>query len=381
MKKLFFISGAVFVASGLFLMVYVFVFKETNPATAQPPRSQNDGRNIFGDDEDVPPAPPAIRLVVDEEVVGPFVDRQNERIVLYSKQTGHAFVILPDTGGRERLSNEEISGIADVHWSPDANFAILTLVYDGAKRFAIHIPASGDRIEVPTDVEDIAWSLNDNQLLYKTFDVENEERLLWIAQSDLSDAKKLSVVPFRYENIRHIPRTALIALWSAPDANSQTQLSTVPLTGGDPVNLFSDRYGADFSFSPNGQRILVSSSIEQGGTQMVLGTINRDGADYTNLDFPTMVDKCAWSIDSKTIYCALPGGTHDAQLPNAWDNGEYRTKDTFWSIDVQTGKKQRIVEIEEITQRYDADDVFLSPTEDAFFFVNRYDGKLYAIDL
>ena len=45
----------------------------------------------------------------------------------------------------------------------------------------------------------------------------------------------------------------------------------------------------------------------------------------------------------------MPGNIPDsAILPNDWQEGKITTSDTFWKIDVSTGKKERLVDPEKI---------------------------------
>ena len=50
-------------------------------------------------------------------------------------------------------------------------------------------------------------------------------------------------------------------------------------------------------------------------------------------------------------------------------------------MDISSGKAERIVDIKDIKDSYDATGMFLSPSEDILFFINKIDGKLYGINL
>ena len=60
---------------------------------------------------------------------------------------------------------------------------------------------------------------------------------------------------------------------------------------------------------------------------------------------------------------------HSAVLPNDWQEGKVRTSDTFWKMDVSTGKKERLVDPEKIDGSYDVLYPFLSQDEKSLFFV------------
>jgi len=67
-------------------------------------------------------------------------------------------------------------------------------------------------------------------------------------------------------------------------------------------------------------------------------------------------------------------------LPNDWQEGKISTVDTFWKIDVGSGKKERLVDPEKISGSFDAINLFLSPDAKTLFFTNKADGKLYKLN-
>ena len=110
--------------------------------------------------------------------------------------------------------------------------------------------------------------------------------------------------------------------------------------------------------------------------------MNGNGGEFQSLSLPTFVSKAAWSKDSRTIYYALPGGLPDsATLPNDYFDKPLITKDTFWKMDVGTGKKTRLTDLKDVAQSFDSSDLFMSPKEDILFFTDRTTHRLYRIDL
>jgi hypothetical protein len=110
--------------------------------------------------------------------------------------------------------------------------------------------------------------------------------------------------------------------------------------------------------------------------------MNADGNQFQSLGFTTFASKCVWSADSKYLFCALPGDiSENAILPNDWQEGKLRTADTFWKIEVSSGKKARLIETKKIYGSFDALNPFLSKDEKTLFFVNKVDGKLYKLSL
>ncbi len=113
---------------------------------------------------------------------------------------------------------------------------------------------------------------------------------------------------------------------------------------------------------------------------MVLGIANENGGEYRGFRFATSVKKCAWSKDSRFVYCAMMGGFPSyAILPDEWEEGKYNSEDLFWKIDTESGKMERIIEKEEIPQVVDAVNLFLDKSEQYLFFIDRISGGLFRI--
>jgi len=150
--------------------------------------------------------------------------------------------------------------------------------------------------------------------------------------------------------------------------------------------IVSGKFGADYKWSPDGNRVLVSFVGSQGGSDIKMGVLGKDGGDIIDLNAPTFVSKCAWSKDNVNVYCSLPSTslTENSVLPNDYQSGKATTADTFWKINVSTIEKERVVTLEnlkKVGENFDATNLFLSPEEDSLFFVDRSNGKLYGIDL
>ena len=148
------------------------------------------------------------------------------------------------------------------------------------------------------------------------------------------------------------------------------------------MEILKDKFGADLLWSPDGANAAVSFSDEKGGHKTQLALMNSQGGEFQTLMMATFATKCTWSADSKTLYCTLPGNIPDsAILPNDWLEGKISSADTFWKIDIASGKRDRLVDPEKIEGVYDALNPFLSKDEKSLFFVNKSDGKLYKLGL
>jgi hypothetical protein len=383
-KKIFVISTTLLAVVLFFFGVYNFVFKKdsiniksgNNTVVKKENNAPKEEKGLFEKAE-------KISVMTTEAVISPSIDRNKEMIVYHTAENGNVIKKSFD-GKEERIdSSAEVSGLLEAFWSSSESKAILKINNRGNEYFDLYDYASNTDKEFKGGVDTLVWTNLGDKVLYKYFESGSGRRTLNIANPDGSDWKVLADVTDRKLSIAQIPQTSTISFWNSPNAFENTSLRTVSLLGGEVKTIFSNKFGADYLWSPNGEKILVSASDSKGSNKISLGIANAGGGEYENLNIPTLVNKCVWSKNSKTVYYALPNSIPEGEvMPNSYLDKKIITQDTFWKLEISSGKKERLVGLDEIKKSYDASDLFLSPNEKSLFFVNRADGdKLYRIDL
>jgi hypothetical protein len=373
-KKVFFLCLFIFFITLLLWGVYNLSFKKTETPKPAPVAT-------------TPVTPsksePAISLVTDESVISPVIDPSGTYIKYYSHDTGKVYRIDLDGKNKGTISSQELDGLNNVLWSPDQTKAINEFTSpDGQPQFFSYSYATQKAIPIKKNTDEIAWQSNSGKIFYKYYDATANKRSLNIADPDGSHWASLTDIDYRNISIAQIPKSGIVSFWNKPDAMTETIFQSMPIVSGEKKTILQGKFGADYLWSPDGNNILVSTTDVRGGSKMQLSVMNSNGGEYKGLDMPTMVSKCTWSKDNKTVYCALPGNIPaSAIMPNEYINKKFDTTDTFWKIDTKTGKKDRIIEAEKIGNRYDATQMFFNQDESKLFFINRTDGKLYSIVL
>ncbi|MFA7208671.1 MAG: hypothetical protein WC120_00140 [Parcubacteria group bacterium] len=325
----------------------------------------------------------AIEPLTDEAVLSPALSPDGASIRYYSKTNGKAYVINLSDRDQRVISEKELIGLSDIIWSPDRSKVISEFsTASGRSKFFLYDYAQNKGTQLKDNLDTVVWQ-NNEKLFYKYFDAKTQERTLNFADPDSSNWQKITDLAMKDLLIAPIPRTSLVSFWNKPDAFTETLMQSSPVLGGEKREIVKGKYGADYLWSQDGNSLLVGSVDSKGGSKLQLGVTNSLGGEYRNLGIPTLVSKCAWSKNNKSIYYALPGAipTSGTILPNDYLAGKFRTNDTFWKIDIATGEKSRLVDLEKITTAYDAADLFLDPDESLLFFTNQIDGKLYKITL
>ncbi len=111
---------------------------------------------------------------------------------------------------------------------------------------------------------------------------------------------------------------------------------------------------------------------------------NRAGVTLTKLPFLTLPSKC--TFDDVVLYCALPNTFPTrARLPEDYSQERFYTADALISYDTTTGSARvlyesgAVIDAEQLTVR-DGGSTSLTTSKE-LLFRNRYDGKLYSLQL
>lgn len=374
MKKVFIISAILLVVVLVFLGVYNFAFKKNEAAVQRP----------VSEPEKVAATPikmEKIKALSSSAVLGAVFDKKTAGVKYYDANTGFVWEVSANDQGKQQITNTKVLGLKNVLWSPGLNKVLTTIQKDGQNSFFEYDYSLQKAVPLKNGIDTVVWDNLGTKILYKFFDATAKKATLNIANPDGSGWQKIADVNIRNLSIAQIPFTPLVSYWNAPNAAQETLLRAVSLTGGEPRVILTGRYGADYLWSPDGTMALVSSLASKESRNVVLGLVGMDGK-YQDLGIPTLASKCVWSKDSKTIYYALPGEIPaDAIMPNDYQENKFNTDDTFWKMDVTTGKKDRIIEVSEINGKYDSSQIFLSEAEGVLYFVNKTDQKLYRLIL
>lgn len=378
MKKIFIILAVLFAITFVFWGVYNFVFhKDSVAQKTQDAQKQAQKTAEFLTEKK---AQGKVYALVEEGVLGAIYDKKKDKIIYWTKKDGLAWEMEMDGKNKKQLSNQKIANLHTVNWNNEKNKAILTTEGNGEKKFLVYDFDNNTTEEIKKNADLIVWDNSGTKIVYKYFDVKTGKRSLNIAEQNGSNWKELvKDEPFKKLNIKAVPQTSMIAFWNMPVANEESKLQIVSAVSGETKTVLSGKFGADYLWSPEGDKALVSS-LSQDKKRITLGSVDLNGK-YVDLSVPTFVQKCVWSQDKKTVYLALPGGMpENANLPDDYTANKFNTKDTFWKLDVTTGTKERFLEIADLKEGYDATELFLSASEDALFFVNKTNGFLYRID-
>ncbi len=366
MKKIFILASVIFVLTTTFWGVYHFVFQKRNNLKIDNVISTNSKKKekIFSiSDKKVIPD-----IIIDKSKDLIYFYSPYNQVIYESSFNGESVRVL------DKLKN---SKIVKLNWSPNGK----KLIYQTANGdFYLKKINEDDEVKLKKGLDLVSWTNLGNKIIYKYYNNESQERSLNIANPDGSFWKRLSLLEWPKMKISFVPKSVLVSFWNYPQNSQETSLKIISLTGGEVKTIFSGFKGTDYLWSPDGKKFLVSSA--EGKNKLRLGVVDSDGSNYQDLHLATLVSKCVWSKDNQNIYCALPLNiASSVTMPDDYQLEKIKTRDSFWKINIATGEKKRIVELEEIKGDYDVSSPLLSSDESYLFFINRFDSKLYAVEL
>lgn len=378
-KKIFYFSLSLFALVLISLGAYNFAFKNNvNDPVADPKKKAELNTDTTAL---LPTGEERILNVINENLLG--ASMGSDDLIYYYSLDDHALKKATPEGRNKTIIMSNFPGeIIRVLWSSKQDKALLLLTQTGGGTLW-YLATLGNKSLVPLkgEMSRLAWDNLGEKIFYQYTDEVTKKRTLNSANPDGSGWKALTTLGMTDVYLATVPQSSQVSFWNRPLANVQSVLETVSTVGENRRTLFSGAWGGDYSWSPNGEMVLISGA-DSAGTNLSLRTVFIATGSIQSLSIPTLISKTVWSRDSHTIFYALPGGLpENALLPDDYYGKPLYTKDTFWKVDVATGKKTRLITLKENTQNFDSSELFLSPKEDALYFTNRIDKRLFRIEL
>lgn len=380
MKKIFYISLTLLILVLIFLGAYNFAFKNN----ANSPLAATGEKQPVKDEKLTPPLaqPRRIENLINEETLG-VVAGVDDSLYYYSLDD-RAFKKSTREGKNKTILLSNLPGTPSrILWSQRRGRVLMLLKQSNGQSLWHYADLTTKTLTpLKPEISRLAWNNLGDKILYQYTDKKTGVRSLDMADPDGNNWKKLADLSTQEIFIAAVPQNSFVSFWSRPNALEKTIFETVGITGDNRQTLLTERFGADYLWSPDGSHVLVNTTDQTRKNLVSLNLMNSNGGEYQSLSIPTFVSKIVWTKDSKSFYYALPTGLpENAVLPNDYFDKPLYSTDTFWKMDIANGKQTRLVATNEITQNFDSTDLFLSPSEDTLFFTDRKTRRLYQISL
>lgn len=388
LKKILIVFVIILILALAALLVYNFFIKkpaeEEGLGAGEFPEA-GEGEFIPGEgeeEEEITPSPELkIKAISTERVLTPTLSADGTKVVYYSQYNGNVWQSSFDGSGLTRISSYILDDLKKIIWSPDK--AKVIAIYQDEEENVTKTSYDYNTKKVATFdpyVQGIAWSLDSNTIIYQYTNELTDSNNLSVANPDGTNWHNIFEIRMKNVNLDWVGSE--ISFYEKPSGLAESSLFLLnPLTK-NLAKVLSSVYGMSVKWSPQGDKMLYSKT-NNSGKNIGLYVALKNGSGETSIQASGLVEKCVWSQDNRTIFCAVPKniGVNEV-MPDNFYKGAFTSDDDFWKISLETGEKTALLEPwEKDNETYDAIELFLSPLEDYLFFVNKKDGLLYSIEL
>ncbi|PJE58299.1 MAG: hypothetical protein COU81_01425 [Candidatus Portnoybacteria bacterium CG10_big_fil_rev_8_21_14_0_10_36_7] len=279
-----------------------------------------------------------------------------------------------------KISNASLNDLTTATWSYNGQKIIATFSERRDSIKYLFNYDTGETMPFSNNISKITFSPNTDKIAYLTYDKINKSGGIFIANSDLSNAKKIFDTTITDWQIAW-PAKDIIIIITSPSGLAQGAVYGINTQTGDYQILLSDLYGLNTTLSPDGARLIYSYTDAQG-KNLKTYSMNIDGSNKYALPFSTISDKCIFSQDTRNIFCAvIKDIPPDSLLPDDYYQDAFKSRDDFVEYDLIKKESSRILFADDYTTNFDASNLLLTPEEDYLIFINRQDGLLYSLKL
>ncbi|HAE36440.1 MAG: hypothetical protein UR85_C0002G0062 [Candidatus Nomurabacteria bacterium GW2011_GWF2_35_66] len=291
------------------------------------------------------------------------------------RKNGHVYKMFLDTKTKEKISNLTITAIYESYFNSKADTVLYRYLSDDEtiNSLAMKI-GSSTKDFLPQNITDMAVSLDKTKYFYL---VKNGNGSTGVSGN--FEDKKESIVfssPFT-EWLPQWTNNQNIFLTTKPYYASNGSIFILNTANKTITKLFGGIAGLTTLVNSNGSDILYSVSTGNGPRLNVFNINKHSSVDLKTSGLP---EKCAWSNDDVTVYCAIPNTIVGNQYPNSWYQGLVSFDDYFVKINTTTGERITLANSKDEIP-VDSINMFLSKAEDKLFFVNKKDYTLWSLDL
>jgi len=385
LKKILIILIIVLVLVAGALIVIFFFKKEapTEPTAPTPPGATPTAPTAPTAPTDVPsPEPYQIsegQAISEEPVLDPIIDGQ--KVKYYSAISGNVFESNFDGSQLTRLSSNILPDLLRVLWSPNKDKVIAIFEDEGLIKKYLYDYNTQKSTLLDRNIRHVTFSPREDKIAYQYYDSSTEDNNISIANPDGSQWKNIFTT--RMKNlIVEWPSPEQISVRTKPSGLAQSVIYLIDAESGNFQKILAPANGLTVLWSPLGDKLLFSETNSQG-ENLKLKVADVAKGTIKVFDFATLPEKCVWSQDNRTLFCAIPKTISGrAILPDDYYKGLATFEDEFWRINLDIEEKIQIFgNTSEEGPVYDAYKLLLSPQEDYLFFINKSDSLLYSLEL
>lgn len=354
---------------GAAVFVYYFFFAPQAPT-------------IIEGGEEVIPAPAAtvgkLQRLSDAPVVSPSINEEKNTIKYLTKDSGKLFQSSLDGSDKKEIPFVSLKGLIKTYWSENQeSFINIYTGIIGTQRFYYELPRKTEPLNA--GIKWLDYSKSENKIAYHYEDPTQGLNVIAIANPDGSSSQSVISTRLKDAQLKWITKDN-IAVSTAPSGLAQNILYNLNIPNRQLTRVLSGLNGLTSLWSPDGSNFIFSQTNEKGHN-ITLSTAKANGSEIKSTDLKTFSEKCVYTQDNETVYCAEPKSIpEDAILPDDYYKKTFSINDALWKINTKNSRKDFLYEFNE-DRDFDLSNLFISKDEKYLYFTNRNDGLLYRLEL
>ncbi len=299
-------------------------------------------------------------------VLSPTISKEKNSVIYYDARDGRVFEASPKDLNEKLVSDKPLPNLVSTLWSPNKKEVVSVFDTNNGKDFRYYNYQTNKVTDLGRTVRSLAFSPDGSHIAYlRSLGLDGA---IYVSAPDGSSPRK--IIETRLSDIElSWPSDKYLSFKASADGRDSVYL--LSLTGN--LTKLVDKPGkVDILWSSGGAKLLYST--RESGSPMLfvkparLPDGTQAGGDVLSsspkaLDVSTAAYKCAWSINSDYIYCAVS---------RSGQGGE-----DIYRVDMDGTKKLLSSPVKNIS----AKQLMLTGTEDFLIILNEIDGKLYALKL
>lgn len=307
-----------------------------------------------------------------------------EAVRYQDKATGHIYQTFLDIISPEKISNTTIPKVNRSFFVNNSEALLDQYLTSSRSIETYHASLTKDAegnyngitgTFLPKDILDISV-LNDSTKIFYLSTLENG--VVGTISSPKGE-EKIQVFSSKFsEWLSQFPNSKLVTLTTKPSSRVLGYMYGVDTSVKSFDKILGGISGLTTLTSPDGKQLLYSTSVPGGFT---VSSYNRETKKALTLGLVTLPEKCVWSNDSKSVYCAVPQSIPTGEYPDIWYQGTVSFNDSFWKLDVETNIFELVYDSASSGNGFDGINLKLSSNEKYLLFTNKVDNQLWAITL
>ena len=294
------------------------------------------------------------------------------------------FYYIDENGNRILLSDQVFPQADEIAWSPVSNEAIISFPDQSKVYYDFN---TKEQVTLPREWDDINFSPTGDQIGFKNISSNESERWLAVSNPDGSGVALIEPMGDKSDSVEvnWSPTGQVVATYREGYSASSQEVYLLGLNDENFKSIVTEGRGFEGTWSEDGKQMVYSVFNENTrynpSLYLVDSAGDQIGTQTIKLGLQTWSNKCTFSSDSLTLYCAVPRllTTGSGISPSL---AGY-TNDTIYKIDTNTGTKEVLALpiFLPSTQDYTIGSMFLSKDETELYFSDSQTRSLYNINL